>query len=120
MDCNEFAWITAGNTPGTAWIQYTWSSAVRVTSMHLGTTSATTADSCGNIGRTLGAAEIQWWNGSSWVTDGSVSGQLGSWSYTFTSTVTTTEVRLYAVYCTNTMGQESNPQVYDWEIYGCN
>jgi len=119
-NCNDFAWITAGNTPGTAWIQYTWTSAQKLTSMHMDTTSATVTDTCGNLGRTLGAAEIQWWNGTAWVTDGSVSGKLDDWSYTFTTTITTTEVRLYALYCTNTMGQTSNPQVYEWQVYGCN
>jgi hypothetical protein len=119
-NCSDFAWITAGNTAGTAWIQYTWTSAQKLTAMHMDTTSATKADSCGNLGRTLGAAEIQWWNGSSWITDGSVSAKLDDWDYTFTSTITTTEVRLYALYCTNTMGQTSNPQVYEWQVTGCN
>jgi hypothetical protein len=119
-NCNDFAWITAGNTAGTAWIQYTWTSAHKLTKMHMDTTSATTADTCGNLGRTLGAATIQWWNGSSWVTDGSVSAQLNDWDYTFTSPVTTTQVRLYAVYCTNTMGQTSNPIVFEWQVTGCN
>lgn len=119
-NCNDFAWITAGNTAGTAWIQYTWTSSQSLTSMHMDTTSATVTDTCGNLGRTLGAAEIQWWNGSSWVTDGTVSGKLDDWTYTFTTTITTTEVRLYALYATNTMGQQSNPQVYEWQVYGCN
>jgi len=118
--CSAYAWITAGNSPGTDWIQYTWTTAQSITKMHMDTTSGTVADSCGNIGRTLGAATIEWWNGSSWVTDGSVSGKLDDWDYTFTTTISTTQVRLYAIYCTNTMGQESNPQVYEWQVTGCN
>jgi len=118
--CNAWAWITASNTPGTAWIQYTWSSAHAIKSMHMDTLSATATNSCGAIGRTLGGATVQWWNGSSWVTDGTVTAQLNDWDYTFTSTVTTTQIRLYAIYCTNTQGQTSNPVVFEWQVYGCN
>ncbi len=118
--CTSFEWTTASNTPGTAWIQYTWSSAHKITSMHMDTQSATVTDSCGNLGRTLGAATVQWWNGTAWVTDGTVSGKLDDWDYTFTSPVTTTQVRLYAIYCTNTQGQTSNPIVYEWQVTGCN
>ncbi len=119
-NCNAWAWITAGNTPGTDWIQYTWSSAHTFTSMHMDTLSGTTTNACNAIGRTLGAATVQWWNGSSWVTDGQVTGQLNDWNYTFTTPVTTSQVRLYAVYCTNTQGQTSNPVVFEWQVFGCN
>jgi hypothetical protein len=84
------------------------------------TQSATTSDSCGNLGRTLGGAEVQWWNGSTWVTDGTISAKADDWTYTFTSPVTTTQVRLYAIYCTNTLGQTTNPIVYEWQVTGCN
>jgi hypothetical protein len=124
-NCNVFTWITATDAPGTAWVQYSWTTAQTLVSMQMDTTSSTTADSCGyggtgaNGGRTVAAAEIQWWNGSAWVTDGSVSGETGNWDYTFTAPVTTTEVRLYVVY-TNAVGQASNPIIFEWQVSGCN
>ena len=119
-NCTTYEWTTAGNTPGTSWVQYTWATSHKIASIALDIQSATTTDSCGNLGRTLGAAEVQWWDGSKWVTDGSVSGKTDDWTYTFTSPVTTTQIRLYAIYCTNTQGQTSNPIIYEWQVTGCN
>ena len=53
------------------------------------------------------------------MTDGTVSGKLDDWDYTFTQQVTTTRVRLYDVYATNTMGQTSNPMAFEWYTYTC-
>jgi len=119
-NCSTYEWTTAGNSPGTAWVQYTWSTSHKIASIALDIQSATTTDSCGNLGRTLGAATIQWWDGTKWVTDGSVSAKTDDWTYTFTSPVTTTQIRLYAIYCTNTQGQTSNPIIYEWQVTGCN
>jgi hypothetical protein len=86
--------------------------------MHIDTTT-TTNNTCG-YGRTLGGAQVQWWNGSSWVTDGTVSGQTNDWDYTFTSPVTTTQVRLYAIYAAPTSTTPSNPIIYEWQVTSCN
>ncbi len=114
--CSGFAWISAGTSAGTAWIQYTWGSTHTMTKMHMDTDGPTT-NTCGYGGRTLGAATVEWWNGSSWVTDGTVSGQTNDWDYTFTSPVTTSQVRLYALYST---GGTGNPMAYEWQVFGCN
>ena len=119
-NCNAWAWIQAGNAPGgNRWITYLWPTAQTIAKIHMDTSSATVTDSCGNLGRTLGAAQVQWWNGAAWVTDGTVSGKLDDWDYTFTQQVTTTRVRLYDVYATNTMGQTSNPMAFEWYTYTC-
>jgi hypothetical protein len=121
QNCTFWAWLNAGNKPGgNAWIQYVWGSPQSITKMHMDTQSATVQDSCGNLGRTLGAAQVQWWNGSSWITDGTVSAQLDDWDYTFSTPVTTTMIRLYDAYATNTQGQQSNPMVFEWQVTGCN
>jgi hypothetical protein len=116
--CSVFEWTNGGSTPGTDWVQYTWSSAKKLVKMHIDTTT-TTANSCG-YGRTRAGASIEWWNGSSWVTDGPVSAQTNDWDYTFTSPVTTTQVRLYGVYANPNSAQASNPIIYEWQVTGCN
>jgi hypothetical protein len=84
-NCNAWAWIQAGNAPGgNRWITYLWPTAQTIAKIHMDTSSATVTDSCGNLGRTIGAAQVQWWNGAAWVTDGTVSGKLDDWDYAFT------------------------------------
>jgi hypothetical protein len=119
QNCNEFAWISAGNQPNSgAWIQVTWNQPHSVASIKMDTTSATVQDACGNLGRTLGAAKVQYFSNNQWVTDGTVSAKLDDWTYNFSQVVTTTQVRLMDVYCTNSLGQQSNPQVYELQIFG--
>lgn len=115
--CGTWGWIEASNVPGGRWIQYEWPSPVSVYNMHMDTQSGTTTNHCGNVGRTLGYAEVQWWNGSGWITDGIVTNQLDDWDYTFTLPVTTTRVRLFNIYATNLLGQSSNPIVFEWEVF---
>ena len=43
--------------------------------------------------------------------------QTDDWDYTFTALVSTTRVRLYNVYATNPLGQQSNPVVYEWDVF---
>ena len=108
-NCNMFAWISSG---ATAWIQLTWGQSHVVSSINLDTNGPAT-DSCGNSGRTVSGGQVQWWNGASWVTAGTVSGQTDDWSYTFPAPVTTTQIRIYAV--TQTSG---NPMVFEWQAMG--
>lgn len=119
-DCSQYAWVTAGNSADGAWYQLQWSISRTIMSVSVDTRSGTANNACAEIGRTLGAAQIQWWNGSSWVTDGAVSGKLNDWSYTFSAPVSTTRIRLYNVYATNTQGQASNPVLYELQAIGCN
>ncbi|HTB75116.1 MAG TPA: hypothetical protein VK762_17820 [Polyangiaceae bacterium] len=119
-NCNAWAWVTAGNAPGAGqWIMYTWPTAQTISTIHMDTSSATVTDPCGNLGRTMGAAQIQWWNGAAWVTDGSVTNQQDDWDYTFTHPVTTTQLRLFDVYATNTAGFTANPMAFEWYAYSC-
>ncbi len=117
-NCSVWAWISAGNAPGGGqWLAYTWPSSKKIAKMHMDTASATVVSACGVIGRTAGAAQVQWWDGSKWITDGTISGKLDDWDYTFTAPVTTTQVRLYDMYTTNTLGQQSNPIVFEWQVF---
>lgn len=118
--CNKYTWVNASTSSGSEFLMYTWPAAKLLTKMHMDTSSATVSDSCGNVGRTMGAAQVQWWNGASWVTDGTVTGQQDDWDYTFTAPVTTTQVRLYAVYATNPGGSADTPLTFEWQVTGCN
>jgi hypothetical protein len=115
QNCTDWAWISADTSPSGAWIEYNWGSAVQLSSMHMDTESSNVSSSCGNIKRTLGAATIQYWNGS-WVTLGQVAGQSDDWDYSF-GPVTTTRLRLYDLYATN---GSYNPVVFEWQVFGCN
>ena len=120
-NCNVWGWISANNVPGgNEWAQYTWQAPHTITKMHMDTLSATVTNTCGGLGRTLGGVTfVQWWDGAKWVTDGKVN-LLDDWDYTFTSPVTTTQIRLYDLYCTNSLGQTSNPVIFEWTVTACN
>jgi len=99
-------------------VQLQWPSNRTITSLFVDTRNAVNTNTCGENGRTLGAAVIQWWNGAAWVTDGSVSGKQNDWGYTFSSPVTTTRIRLYDVYVTAT-NSPWNPVIYEIQVTGC-
>jgi len=113
--CTYYNWLSTSGGSTTEWIQYTWTSSHTFTKVHVDTTNHTN-DACGLSPYTANGAQVQWWNGSSWVTDGTVSNQGDDWDYTFTSPVTTNELRLYSV------RSESgyNAFIYEWQAFGCN
>jgi hypothetical protein len=111
--CQKNTWIVTGWGSTTEWIELAWTSSLILQSMHLDTT-AVTNDACFS-NQTATGAQIQWWNGSSWVTDGTVSGQIDDWDYTFTTPVTTTKVRLYSV----RSPANYNAYIYEWQVFGC-
>lgn len=115
--CNAFTWVNSGSSAGGAYLQYTWPAAKTLVSMHMDTSSMT-GDFCTADKRTLGAATVQWWNGATWVTDGTVTAKTDDWDYTFTAPVTTTQVRLYALYTPTSGGY--NAVAYEWQVAGCN
>ncbi len=112
-----FHWVTAGSSPSTEWIQYTWSSAQQVGRIAIDTQLASSG-TCSSSGRNLAGGTVQWWNGSSWVTAGTVSAQTGDWQFVFPQVVTTTMIRIYGVHTSNT-GQGSNPMIFEWDVYSC-
>lgn len=106
---DPYHWITAGTSPGSSWAQLAWSSSKTVARISIDTGT-------GCAGRILAGATIQWWNGSAWVTAGTVSGKTGDWSFTFPSAVQTTKIRLYGVY---TVSGSINPVIYEWQVFSC-
>jgi len=118
MSCGVWAWMQAGTTPNGQYIQYDWPSARRISSIVVDTQSTCTSG-CSGVGRTLGGAQIQWLNGSTWVNAGSVSGQSNDWSFTFPTPVVTRAIRLYNVVTQPGCGQNSNPVIFEWPVNGC-
>jgi hypothetical protein len=112
--------VSAGSSPGDAWFQYTWSSDQRIHSLFVDTSSSgqTCSTPSTSIGRNLAGADIQYWNGSAWITVAQIRGQTNDWSYTFATPITTRQLRLYAAH-TNTVGQGSNPKIFEWQVFGC-
>jgi serine-aspartate repeat-containing protein C/D/E len=109
----DFHWINSGTSPGgTAWIQLTWSTAQTLHSIWFDTGAGVCSISSG---RELEGGTVEWWNGSSWVSDGVESGHVADWSHTFASPVTTTSIRLYGAYAYST----SNAVIFEWQAYQC-
>jgi hypothetical protein len=109
--CN-FHWINSGTTSGTSWIQLTWPTAQTLHSVWFDTGAGV----CGiNAGRELAGGTVQWWNGSSWISDGVESGHVADWTHVFSTPVTTTMIRLYGAYANYT----SNAAIFEWQAYQC-
>jgi hypothetical protein len=111
--------VTTSTSPGGQYIQYTWSTAQTLWGFWLDTNYYTT-DTFGSDPRTLGQGAIQWWNGSAWVTDSSVAGQIDDWSVAFAAPITTTSLRIYNILVNpSCSGQLTNPVIYEWQVYAC-
>lgn len=113
--CTYYSWLETDTGSTTEWIQYTWPSAHTFTKVHMDTTAATN-DVCSLTDYTVTGAQVQWWNGSSWVTDGTVASKTNDWDYTFTAPVSTTKLRLYSVRSPSSY----NAFIYEWQAFGCN
>lgn len=119
-DICYYCWVYASYTPGTAWFQYQWATPQTLWGFLVDTNLYTDYSCTPSGGRSVAGGDIQWWNGSSWVTDGTVSGQTDDWIYQFDPPVTTTRIRIYGAHATNAGGYNQNPLIYEWEVYQCN
>ena len=117
---SKFCWISAGSTPGTKYYQYTWPSKVSIHSFLVDSNSAY-RKACGSsaTGRNLAGGSIQWWDGTKWVTDGTVTGKIDDWFYQFKTSVVTTKLRIYGAHASSVTGQKSNPLVIEWKVFTC-
>jgi len=103
----NFSWVTAGTqSANTAFWQLTWSSSVTVASFTFFPNEATT--------RFLSGADVQYWNGSAWVTDHrySVSPAM-NYTVNLTAPRTTTMFRLY-----NLFASSGNPTCCELRVFG--
>jgi len=117
--CSAYSWVTNGTSPGGKWIAYSWPSALQVGGLYIQTDSSG-GSICSTAGRNLNGATVQWMNGSSWTTAGTISGQTGTTvRYDFPSPVTTNQIRLYDIF---TSAGNGNTIIFEWYVYpvaGC-
>jgi hypothetical protein len=109
-------WVDTDDFANGEWIRLDFLNTVTVGRVEIDTGNAW-SPTCLGSGRTLAAGTIQYWNGASWITAGSVSGRTDDWSYSFSSPVSTTRLRIYNIYATDVTGQKSNPVIFEWRVY---
>jgi len=109
-----FGWITNGTTPGGAWAQYDWPSTVTIGSIWVDANTCT--GQCYSGGRTINSGEVQWWNGSSWITATTFTNQNTDIALNFNPPLVTTKLRLYNL-TAGSCGQASNSLIYEWYVY---
>ncbi|MDN3514041.1 MAG: hypothetical protein NG747_06545 [Candidatus Brocadia sp.] len=129
-DCS-YHWIRTRNEIGQrkiAWIQLDWNKVVTVTGLTIQTTDCN--GSCGedsddplyiDPGRNLGSGIVQHLSadGTTWVTDAEFRDKVGDIEYSFTQPITTKAIRVRKISpSTKCQGQQSNPVVFEWKVYG--
>jgi len=102
-------------SPDVGWIELEWTAAVELWGFTVDTVSTSSAPCQYTPSRTLAGGSVEWWNGSSWVGDGSVSGQTDDWTYQFAAPITTTRLRINNAYAS----PSTNPVVFEWQAFEC-
>jgi hypothetical protein len=96
--CARFSWIFNTSTAGGAYWELDWPAPVTIGSTYI---EASALDGTGQCiespGRNIQSGQVQWWNGATWVTAASFSGQSGDIQVDIVPPVTTTKLRLYNV-----------------------
>ena len=112
------SWVDSPTYANGDYWQLTWDEPVIIGSMFVDADSAT-SPTCGYpTGRDILYAEVQWWDGQQWITDGTLRGQ-EDYPYAFSEPVVTSQIRLYDVYSTD-IGNHGNAILYEWYVYSGN
>ena len=111
--CN-FTWFYDG-APDVGSVELSWSAPVTLWGFTLDTVSTSSAPCQYSSGRTLAGGSIEWWDGSGWVLDQTISGQSDDWNHQFATPVTTTRVRIHQAYASPSV----NPVVFEWQTFEC-
>jgi hypothetical protein len=112
-----FCWIyTETSLGGSAYVQYNWSTPRTLWGLWFDTEPSGGSGCAYTGGRTLAGGDVQWWNGSAWITATTITGRTNDWSYQFAGPITTTAVRLYRAYSYPT----ANAVIFEWQVYACN
>jgi hypothetical protein len=119
----SFCWISAGSSPGTAWMSYTWSTPQTLWGMWVDTQPATSSV-CSTSGRSLDGGTIQYWNGASWIDVLTLSDMGDDWypssvPLEFAAPITTTQLRVYGVHADTLGSQQGNPMIFEWQVFDC-
>jgi len=129
-DCN-YHWIRTQNKLGQkkpGWIRLDWEKEVTITRMTIQTTDCN--ESCGedsndfdyiDPGRNVGNGVVQYLDtdGITWITDDEFIEEIGDVEYLFPEPITTKAIRVKKISpSTQCNGQQSNPVVFEWKVYG--
>src|SRR3972149_1991280 len=129
-DCS-YHWIRTKTESGkkkTGWIRLDWDEDVSITRMLIQTTDCN--ESCGedsddalyiDPGRNVGNGIVQYLDEDeiTWITDGEFIEEIGDVEYSFTESITTKAIRVKKIsHSTECKGQQSNPVVFEWKVYG--
>jgi hypothetical protein len=114
--CNEYSWIDNGSTPNGDFWELDWPSPVTVASFYVEAEPAAGTGQCPTqAGRNIAAADVQWWNGSAWVTATSFSGKSGDVQLDLQPPVTTSKLRLFNVVSSPGNGASI---MFEWHVFG--
>jgi hypothetical protein len=108
--CTYFSWVQNTTSPGAAYFQYTWPSAVTIGSFYLETGMGECSTT---VGRGVGSGRVEWWDGATWQLATTFSGKTDDFQLDLPTAVTTTRLRLYAV----TASATSNSLIHEWFVY---
>jgi hypothetical protein len=118
----DFHWISNDSVNPGSWIELDWATPQTVAMFHMDTVSATLAQCMNVSGRTVARGEVQWWNGTGWVSGGLFSGMTDDFDFAIAGgPVTTTKLRIWNLLAT-TSGYAHNSVIYEWFVYpsvGC-
>ncbi|MBM2834736.1 MAG: hypothetical protein HW406_1897 [Candidatus Brocadiaceae bacterium] len=129
-DCN-YHWIRTQNKLGQkkpGWIRLDWEKEVAIARMTIQTTDCN--ESCGedsndfdyiDPGRNVGNGVVQYLDtdGITWITDDEFIEEIGDVEYSFTEPITTKAIRVKKISpSAQCNGQQSNPVVFEWKVYG--
>lgn len=116
---NCWHWISAGMYPTASWFELTWPSPVEICQIWVDTKPLVAECGCG-YNRALHASDIQTWNGTAYVTEGSVTNATDDWMFVMPNGCrTTTRLRLNRLGVVSSAFQNSNPILYELKVYGC-
>jgi hypothetical protein len=105
-------WVSTGSGgSSTAYFQLTWTQSYTIGKMKVIQHGAWS--NSGN--RNLAGCDVQYWDGSKWVTDKTLSGLNSDFEHEFVNTPTTDRIRMHNLKVTGS--QSSNPCVYEWYVY---
>jgi hypothetical protein len=116
--CNGWCWIDNGDVANGAWAELDWPQPVTIGSMYV-ETEDNDNPLCGNQGRNIASATIQYWNGGAWMEIMKVSSLHADVKVDFPMAVTTTKLRMYDM---TTDPGNGNSIVWEWHVYqgtGC-
>jgi hypothetical protein len=112
-------WISAGTYPTGSWYELEWPAPVSIGQIFVDTKPIPSECGAGN-NRGLHGADVQTWDGSDWVDQGSVTDATDDWGFVFPGgPVLTTRLRLNRLGVVSAESQNSNPILYELKVYEC-